>query len=39
MHGVYNLVIQFNVKHMDTDWNRFLRYQNIGLQDLESMDH
>jgi len=39
MHGIYNLVIQFNVKHMDTDWSRFLRYQNMGFQNLESMDH
>jgi hypothetical protein len=39
IHGIYNLVIQFNVKHMDTDWSRFLRYQHIGFQNLESMDH
>jgi len=39
MHGIYNLVIQFNVKHMDTDLSRFLRYENMGFQILESMDH
>jgi hypothetical protein len=39
MHGIYNLVIQFNVKHMDIDQSRFLRYQNMGFQNLESMDH
>jgi hypothetical protein len=35
MHEIYNLVIQFSVKHMDTDWSRFLRYQNMGFQNLE----
>jgi hypothetical protein len=39
MHGIYNLVIQFNVKHMDTDLCRFIRYQNMDFQNLESMDH
>jgi hypothetical protein len=39
MHGICNLVIQFGVKHMDTDCSRFLRYQYIGFQNLESMDH
>jgi hypothetical protein len=35
MHGFYNLVIQFSVKHMDTDISRFLRYQFVGFQNLE----
>jgi hypothetical protein len=39
MYGIYNLVIQINVKHMDTDWSRFLRYQNMGFQNVDSMDH
>jgi hypothetical protein len=39
MHEIYNLVIQFNVKHMDTDWSRFLRYQNMGFQNVDIMDH
>jgi hypothetical protein len=31
MHGIYNLVIQFSVEHMDTDISRFLRYQFVGV--------
>jgi hypothetical protein len=39
MHGIYNIVIRSSVKHMDIDWSRFLRYQFVGFQNLESMDH
>jgi hypothetical protein len=35
MHRIYNLVIQSNVKHMDTDISRLLRYQFVGFQNLE----
>jgi hypothetical protein len=35
MHRIYNLVIQSNVKHMDTNISRFLRYQFVGFQNLE----
>jgi hypothetical protein len=39
MHGIYNLVNQFNVKHMDMDWSRFLRYQNKGFQNISMLVH